>query len=205
MDEKAISVPGFELGLDPETLKHIETYEDFVSYFIQLDQTSSAYSWQKADLLAFMYDKHGKKSISALARDLNQPRETVVSYVRTAKGFPPDKRDPGISYTHHLRATYADVWNETDKSFIGNNRYDWLIKATDEQLSTRKLAEAIAKEKKRDDMEVETIPCSHCGLTDGIITEYILYSGQNRRHSERFDIHEACMSKVREVIYARRS
>lgn len=135
------------LALDSSVLDNLESYDDFLSYYIQLDQTSSAFSWLKADLLLRMTQKLGENSVRKLAEDIKQPPSTIVNYTRTALAFPPDKREEGASFSVHFQASFADSLDEKTREFGGEKRFDWLEKAVDENMSTRRLAEEIQMEK----------------------------------------------------------
>lgn len=192
------------LGLTADILNKLENYEDYLSFYIQLDQTSTAFAWLKADLLFQMVDKLGEPSVEQLARDVNQPRSTVVNYVRTARAFPHDKRDPNVPFSIHFRASFADTYDDKTQSFQGEERFKWLAKAIDEGMSTRVLGDAIQREKKREGLNVEKLPCTRCAKTDGEIKPYILYSPGAHLKGESFDLHSACYNEVIECIYGKR-
>jgi len=135
------------LSLDKNVLEQLESYDDFLSFYIQLDQTSSAFSWLKADLLLKMTDKLGNDSVKKLAQDIHQPASTIVNYTRTALAFPPETREEGASFSAHFQASFADSLDEKTKEFQSDKRFEWLEKSIDENMSTRKLAEQIQIEK----------------------------------------------------------
>ena len=148
MSETALApVINNPLALDSSILDNLESYDDFLSLYIQLDQTSSAFSWLKADLLLRMTQKLGDNSVRKLAEDIKQPASTIVNYTRTALAFPPDKREEGASFSVHFQASFADSLDEKTRQFGGEKRFDWLEKALDENMSTRRLAEEIQMEK----------------------------------------------------------
>lgn len=128
-------------------LSKISTYEDYLSAYIQIDQANSSASWFKADLLLQMSQKLGEGSVKKLAEDVKQPTSTIINYTRVALAFPPDKRDEGASFSLHFQASFADSLDEKDKKFKGEKRFEWLDKAIDGNMSTRKLAEKIQTEK----------------------------------------------------------
>jgi len=148
MNETALStIENNSLALDSKVLENLESYDDFLSYYIQIDQTSSAFSWLKADLLFKMTQKLGDNSVRKLAEDIKQPVSTIVNYTRTAMAFPPEKREEGASFSIHFQASFADSLDEKSKEFDGDKRFDWLEKAVDNNMSTRKLAEEIQLQK----------------------------------------------------------
>jgi uncharacterized FlaG/YvyC family protein len=146
-DTNLPSLTNESLLLDPQVLKNLSSYEDYLSYYIQLDQASSAFSWLKADLLLHMVRNLGESSIRQLALDIRQPASTISNYTRVAIAFPPDKRDPGASFSIHFQASFADSLSEKTKDFSSENRFKWLEKAIDNSMSTRQLAEEIQEEK----------------------------------------------------------
>lgn len=197
MDEKALSLAAdTPLGLTPDILNKLESYEDYLSFYIQLDQASSAFAWLKADLLFQMASKLGETSIEQLARDINQPRSTVINYVRTARAFPTDKRDGQASFSIHFRASFADSYDDKLGIFNGEERFKWVEKAVDEGMSTRVLGDAIQREKQRELLDIPVLPCSRCGKTDGEIKPYLLYSPGSHLSGERFELHDACYNEV---------
>lgn len=148
MSETALStMQDNNLALDVGILDNLDTYDDYVSLYIQLDQTASAFSWLKADLLLRMTQKLGAESIRKLAEQIKQPSTTIVNYTRTALAFPPESRDEGASFSAHFQASFADSLDEKTKEFNTDNRFEWLNKSIDENMSTRKLAEQIQIEK----------------------------------------------------------
>lgn len=193
MDEKSLVLAtNAPIALSSDILSKLETYEDYLSFYIQLDQASSAFAWLKADLLLQMSQKLGDKSLEQLGIDLNEKRSTVINYVRTAKAFPADKRDEAASFSIHFRASFADSFDDKTQEFNGEKRFKWVEKAVDEGLSTRELAEAIHSEKQRESLNIPILPCSRCGKTEGKIFHYVLYAPGEKRLADRFELHEEC-------------
>lgn len=119
----------------------LQTYEDFLSAYIQLEETTAIFSWTKADLLNELTKKYGEKSLIALSKDIRQPTSTFVNYVRVARAFPENKRLPNASFTLHFQASFADSYNPKRGEFLTDQRFEWLNKAVDEGWSTRRLIE----------------------------------------------------------------
>lgn len=204
MDDKALSAAtDTPLGLTPEILSKLESYEDYLSFYIQLDQASSAFAWLKADLLYQMATKLGATSIEQLARDIKQPRSTVINYVRTAKAFPKEARSEEASFSIHFRASFADSYDEKKGEFEGDTRFTWVEKAIDEGMSTRTLGDAIQREKQRKLLDIPTLPCTRCGKTDGEIHPYLLYSPGAHKPGERFELHDTCYADLMLFIYGK--
>ena len=201
MDEKALSlVVDSPLGLSHDILKKLESYEDYLSFYIQLDQASTAFAWLKADLLFQMAAKLGETSIEQLARDISQPRSTVINYVRTARAFPMEQRSPAASFSLHMRASFADAYDEKT-GFQGDERFKWVDKAVDEGLSTREVGEAIQRDKLRESLGVAILPCSRCDKTDGTIKPFVMYSPGGHIEANRFELHDTCLNEVTAFIY----
>lgn len=134
--------------LDATIIDKLETWEDHVSFYLQLEEGSSAFAWLKADTLAHLLTKFGDSSIEKFANEINQKRSTVVNYLRTAKAFSSEQRIPSVSFSAHFQSSFADSYDTTKGEFVSNNRFKWIEKAADEGLSTRRLAEGIKVEKR---------------------------------------------------------
>lgn len=128
-------------------LSQLKTYEDYLSFYSQLDEASSAFSWVKADVLHQMTMNLGEKSLESLAADLKQPRSTVANYVRVARAFPPDKRLAIVPFSTHYQASYADSYDEKTKTFSGEERFALVQKAADENLSVRQVIREMKSQK----------------------------------------------------------
>lgn len=204
MDPKALSLAtDTPLGLSPDILGKLETYEDYLSFYIQLDQASSAFAWLKADLLFQMASKLGETSIEQLARDINQPRSTVINYVRTARAFPAEKRNEEASFSLHFKASFADSYDDKEEEFKGEERFKWVEKAVDEGMSTRVLGELIQREKQRELLDIPVLPCSRCHSTEGEIKPYMLYAPGAHKPGERLELHDTCLTQVIDFIHGR--
>ena len=99
------------LGLDSSVLDKLETYEDYLSFFLSLQETSDSFSWQKADLFKALADRHGEKSLTQLSHDIKIPRSTVTNYIRTSRAYLLETRNPMLSFTAHLNSTYIDIYD----------------------------------------------------------------------------------------------
>lgn len=117
----------------------LEAYEDYLTFYQQLDEDAASMNWTKADTLLQMSNKLGEGALRALSKDLKQPPSTVSHYVRTAKAFPPDKREPMLSFSIHLQASFADSYDEKTKEFDGITRFDIIQEAVDQGMSVRRL------------------------------------------------------------------
>ncbi len=193
MSEEGQIVKQEPLGIDKGILKNFETYEDYLDYYIRLEEASVAVSWIKADLLLDMSTKLSLTGTYKLSEDIGQPRGTIVNYIRTARAFPPEKRNPVASFTHHFQASFADEYNEEEGKFLTNNRFDWINKSVDDHLSVRRLKQQIDDEKIKNGTTVVK-PCSRCGKTDENTLKYILYSPGEK--AEKFYFDPKCWQEV---------
>jgi hypothetical protein len=188
------------LALNPAILSKLDTWEDFLDFYVELEKASTATSWWKADLLAALYDKFGHTSLEELAKSVNQPYSTIINYVRTARAFPVEKRVLDASFTIHFQASFADQYGkkaDTDKEeFAGEERFKWVEKAADEKLSVRQLHEQIQQTKQLKELGTNILPCYICRLDTGEIFLYNFYSAETRRESDRFNLHKDCYYKL---------
>jgi len=202
MDSTSLSIAtDTPLGLSPEILEKLESYEDYLSFYIQLEQASTAFAWLKADLLFQMASKLGETSVEQLARDINQPRSTVVNYVRAARAFPKETRNIEASYSIHFKAAFADSYDDKTGKFDGETRFKWVEKAVDEGMSTRILGDLIQREKERKLLDIPVLPCSRCKKVDGEIKPYLIYSPGSHLAGERFEMHDACYNDLINFIH----
>ena len=136
------------LSLDPKILEQLNSYDEFLGFYIQLEQSQQSVSWLKADLFVAFSEKLGADSLATLAKDIKIPASTIVSYIRTSKAFPVFKRLPDISFSHHLQASLIDSFD--GKEFSGEGRYKLAERASDEKLSTRQIASEVKQTKEED-------------------------------------------------------
>lgn len=188
------------LAIEPKVLSNLVTWEDFLDFYIELEKASTATSWWKADLLLALYKKFGDKSLEELAKAVHQPYSTIINYVRTSKAFPVEKRVLNASFSIHFQASFADTYGKIDETnqegFDGEQRFNWVEKAADENLSVRELHEAIQKDKKTKELGVGIVPCYLCGVDSGEILLYNFYSSEARKQSDRYELHKDCYSKL---------
>lgn len=198
MTDKLIPIKN-SLALDTSILSKLETYDDFLSIYIQLEETSNSFYWLKADLLNEFVKKHGEKSLEALSRDIKKPRTTISNYSRLAKAFPPEERLPNASFTTHFIACFADSHDDKKDEFIGEKRFEWVKKAADEGWSTRRLQQEI-QDKKLLESNFAKPQCAFCGTTDGEVGEYILYRTRVRKDPVKLRLHEDCCTSALGLI-----
>lgn len=194
--------PDAPLSLNEEIKKKLNNYEDFISHFIQLNEASNFVSWVRADLLNDMVGKLGEKSMAQLSRDMAIPLSTIINYVRTSRAFPPDKRDPMLTFTHHLQASFADSYDEKSGTFESEKRLSWINQSNIKNLSVKRLRTEMKEEKEKEDTGVVILPCVHCGGSEGKINNYHLYQEGDRKQSHRIKLHEDCFLLILEFIHA---
>ena len=176
-----------------DNLANVESYEDFVSLYIRLDEVNSTISWYKADVLNTMVNRFGDKSLDQLSMDLGQPRSTISNYSRTAIAFPKNKRHEEVSFSLHFQASYADEFDEKTRTFKSDDRFETLNKAIDEGLSVRKLAETIKQSKEIIDY------CDYCNQ-DGEVKPFIFYCPSERGMHKRMHLHKECYEEILDSI-----
>lgn len=141
------SITPQDLGLSNEVLTHLETYDDFLNFYVQIDQAVNGFSWMKADALKEMENRFGESSLKAMSSELGENYSTLVSYIRVSRAFPVETRDQGASFSLHFQASFADSYSQDSRDFDGVERFKWLEKALDDNLSTRSLAREIQESK----------------------------------------------------------
>lgn len=186
------------ISLSPEVFSKLSSWEDWVNYYIQLGEASNSFSWYKADLLFNLFQKYGEGSLDKFAGDVGESKSTVVNYVRTARAFPPEKRIPSLSFSHHFQASFADSYNEKEKDFEGDNRFELIEKAADNQMSTRALQDEVKDSKKDDYKEEKT--CIFTGVKSDKVQKYIFYSPEGGRAEKMYLLPES-FEKIIKYIY----
>lgn len=185
------------ISLDPKVVSKFNSWEDWVTYYLQLGEASNSFSWYKADLLLHLFSKFGEGSLDKFSTDVGESKSTVVNYVRTARAFPPEKRIPTLSFTHHFQASFADSYSEKDKDFEGEARYEILEKAADNQMSTRALQDEVKESKKEDYKEPKV--CDFTGVKSDKVLRYIFYSPEGGG-VEKFYLHPNGFKEIVRLI-----
>lgn len=196
MNESALTVKNelFPMGLSENLASKLETWEDHVSYYIQLSEASNSFSWIKADILLHLTSKFGESSIEQISHDINEPASTIASYVRVARAFPTDKRDQSLSFSHHFQASFADSYDESRGEFVSDNRFKWIEKAADENLSTRRMKAEIKDEKQEDTGWKEAHKCDLCETEGHNVKKYVFFSPGEK--TVKFMLHPDCFGDV---------
>ena len=193
-------VRDYTIFLDEETKSKLTTWEPFISYYLQLTEAANSYSWIKADVLLALSEKFGEQSLEKVSADIGEPRGTVVNYVRTSKAFPPETREPSVSFSVHFQASYADSYDEKSGTFSSNKRFEWVEKAADKNLSTRSLRDEIQEEKEKEKTGKPLDECNLCGKNDGKTDKYVFFAPNTGRPSNKFKFHIECYAKILKFI-----
>ena len=148
-----------------------------------------------------MQKKLGFDSLKDLSTELKAPLSTITNYIRVSRGFPEEKRNYNLPFSYHLIATRADSYNAKTGTFDGTNRFDWLKKAEQEQITSKMLESRIRLENIKEKTEGKLL-CVHCGTTEeeGEILEYVMYAPELGRGAKKFELHAACYKKIVEFI-----
>ena len=186
------------LSLASSVKKHLTTWDDHVNFYVQLEEAQNSVSWVKADLFLNLIEKFGDGSINQFASEINQKASTITNYVRVARGFPPERRNPSVSFSHHFQACLADSYDDTTKEFDGEKRFEWVDKSSEEGWGIRKLQDEIEHEKEKERLGVDIIPCSRCGQSDGEILRCVIYVFGRKQKADRFELHKRCLDEVLE-------
>jgi hypothetical protein len=181
------------LPVQPTIPVAVSSWEDFIAYYQKLSEISANVSWHKADTLLALSQRFGYDSLDKFAQQIDEPRSTVVSYVRVARAFPPDKREDIVPFSTHLAASYIDSYDEVTKNFSSEQRYQLLDKAASEQLSTRAVHQKVQEEKiARQERGETVIDCDYCHTNTTPIYPYSFSSPYRNRKSDRFNLHDIC-------------
>lgn len=187
--------------LEAQVINSLQTYDDFINAYIQIDQTANNVSWVKADLLSAMDLKLGDQSLRELSKELGENYSTLVSYIRVSRAFPIESRSENRSFSAHFQASMIDSFD--GKSFSGEKRFLILQKAEDENFSTRRIAEEVQKEKNINSVPSPAFNCQMCDKKQDEVVEY--YIGRKWRHGyeRKFNLHPSCFKKLMDIINAK--
>lgn len=190
----------YPMGLSENLASRLDTWEDHVSYYISLSEASNSFSWIKADILHHLTEKFGESSLEKISHDINEPASTVASYVRVARAFPVEKRDQTLSFSHHFQASFADSYDESKGEFTTNNRFEWIERAADENLSTRRMKEEIKETKGVDTGWKSVDKCDFCQISSPTVTKYVFFSPTQKGNSVKYMLHPDCFQDIIDYI-----
>jgi hypothetical protein len=187
------------LSLDLETKNKLVNWEDFVGYYLQLTEAANSFSWIKADVLLALSEKFGDQSLEKVSTDIGEPRSTVVNYVRTARAFPPEKREASLSFSHHFQASFADSYDERKGEFSTDKRFDWVETALEKQLSTRDIRDEIQEQKERIEGHAVEL-CSMCGQNGHEVQKFVFFIPNSGKAGDKFKLHPKCYARLVQFI-----
>ena len=193
----------YPLYLDDEAVKGLETWEDWITTYLQLNEATNSVSWLKADFLLKLFEKFGGESLEKFATDVNEPRSTVANYVRVARAFPPETRVPHMSFTHHYQASFADSYDESKKEFASNKRFEIIEDAATRNISTRQLQDEIqeVKEKEKGNVPQVAERCDFCKRQAKEYRRYVFFSPGSGEEAEKFKMHQTCYRELLKYIH----
>lgn len=174
------------------------TWEECVSYSIQLKEISGALSWALADHWKRVSEKFSPKSMSQFASSIGENKSTVTNYIFLAKAFPQDKRIPIVSFTNHYILAHVDKYDPKTDKFEGEERFKWLERAADNSWSTRDLISKVHEEKTKEELGTDVLPCTRCGQGPqiGEVKQYVFFAPGVRKEASRTELHEECFKEV---------
>jgi hypothetical protein len=184
--------------LVPQTVKN---WEDFIAYYQRLSEFSHNVSWHKADTLLALSQQFGYSSLEKFAKQIGEPRSTVVGYVRVARAFPPEKRIDVVPFTAHLAASYIDPYDEVTKEFTSEKRFQLLETAADEGLSTRAVNDKVQEDKiARQERGEVVMECDLCRTNTPPIFPFTFGSPYRNKKTIRKNLHDTCFDNLLEKV-----
>ena len=190
----------YPLYLDNESVKGLETWEDWITTYLQLNEATNSVSWLKADFLVKLFNKFGGESLEKFASDVHEPRSTVTNYVRVSRAFPPEARIPHLSFTHHYQCSFADSYDETKKEFATNKRFEIIEDAAVRNISTRQLQDEIQEIKGKENIAQVPETCQFCKRQAKSYNRYVFFSPGSGIESNKFKFHEKCYKDILKYI-----
>lgn len=184
-------------GLLPlnEMLPKLLTWEDHVAALNKLQEVDGVVNWYRADVLLSAIDRFGIESLSQLSQVISMPISTLTGLVRTARGFPSDKRDYNVPFYVHQQASFIDSFDEHTKTFATDNRFALLKKIGEETLSYREVARIVRAEKERQALLAsgeDEIRCAYCGKIKGDLEDYTVFPMAAAYLGWNFKMHVSC-------------
>jgi len=191
----------YEMGMSQELANALTTWEEHLSTLLQLSEATTGLSWVKADVLAHMVDKFGENSISSIATDIGEPPSTISAYSRVSRAFLIEKRNPMVSFTSHLQASFSDSYDENKQEFIGESRFGWVERAESENFSTRRLREEIKDHKEDQYKDASIAPtCDFCKIEGHTVQKYVFFCPTQRGASVKKMLHPDCFQDILNYI-----
>lgn len=186
--------------LDNSIFKNLETYQDFQAAYEELDKGTSAFNWAKAELFYHIYTTLGMNEMRELSKEYAISPTTALTYLRAVKAFPLNKRNHSVSFSHHLEASYSDSYNRKENKFDGENRFEWIKRASLENLSSRELKNLITNQKNKESVSI-LLSCSKCDNLKIDNNKYLLYPILKNKKTEKIVLCDQCYTLVLNFIY----
>jgi hypothetical protein len=133
------------ITLDPSYLDNAKDWEDFINLWIISKEIDQRNQWFKGDIANKVAVIHGEGSLKRFAQEVEESIRTIENYRRVARAFPFEKRNWKLSWTHYFIASYTDSYKKGQNQFDGENRFDWIEKAHDNNWTTTRLIEEVKK------------------------------------------------------------
>lgn len=146
-NELSIIDYGITQDINYKTLEKVNEWEEFVSFWLRSREVENCIRFMRGDLVNRLVAKYGEGSVARFAKDVSEKEQTLIAYRRVARAFPSSKRNLNLTWTHYLIASQTDSWDKGTSEFKTNNRFKWLDRANDENLSTFKLVKEIKESK----------------------------------------------------------
>lgn len=173
-------------------IPEIDSLEIAITLFTELKEKRNENAWTEADFLSKVERKFGSGSLVKMANSFKIPYATLWGYVKVSRAFPEVKRNPMVSFTHHMKAMQADDYDRNTQQFTGEKRFEWVNKVADNEISTRKLVSMIGDEKNKAKGIVLT--CVRCGKENA--KSYSLVRSEDRRQVAKFNLDGECFHLI---------
>jgi hypothetical protein len=194
---KALAPTNTELSLPTEALAQLRKPSDYEHAFQMVAEQMNSRVWWIADLIASYTTKFPKYELDVYRNGQQMSQSAYRYYQRTAFAFPPETRNPALTFSHHYQASWADEYNRKDHTFNGDKRFDWLAIAMDKSLSSRALGTEVAMEKRHKETGTDPHHCIFCLKTEGQTFLYSIYKhALPKTKPVKLYLHEECFATV---------
>lgn len=161
------------------TIATIETLEDATSALTQAIQNEEETLFSQSDIIAVSCEEKKRKAwgmtedriLSHFSQATGRRRTTLYNRLLVGRIFPPDRRDPALSWSHHNAC--AHTWSADNPGAP----YEWLLLAGQQGLSVSELKELIGGKPEGVTYLVKGAPCV---LTHHTRESLVLYLEANR-------------------------
>ena len=135
--------------LDEQALQEATSWEDLISAWIACHETEAQINWFRADIANKVETGYGSNGLQKFAQEVGASYYTLASYRRVARAFPDSERNNRVSFSHYLVSSMVDKFNQTAQDFDSKERYDWIVKAEDNNWSVNRLRNEITNYRKK--------------------------------------------------------